>query len=312
MSGWRKSGVPDPTLFFLQQRLVSSFIVPYFEVKQQQEDKRLSGEEPKSPAPQRPTFSEPEQIFRLAEFVGRQGTSTVDCTEPSLLLVLTGKVWSGARRFVPGDATPCRDSRLRLESGTKLWQLTGSSRLLGDLEHFATRLRHKDAEVAAHGARVALLAADIGQRLGFSTRHLERLSLAAYLHDVGKLKLPTHILQTPDSLTPCEWQLMTQHPSYGRQLLEATTLFFLAPIIEHHHERLDGSGYPFGLGGDAVAVEGYVIAVADTFDAITHARPYRQARSPQHALSEINRYSGVLYPREVVGALNAVTRSFSC
>ncbi len=99
---------------------------------------------------------------------------------------------------------------------------------------------------------------------------------------------------------------MTQHPSCGRQLLEATTLDFLTAIIEQHHERFDGSGYPFGLAGDAVALEGYVIAVADTFDAITHARPYRQARSPEAALSEVNRYSGVLYPREVVGALNAV------
>ena len=202
--------------------------------------------------------------------------------------------------------------RLQLEPDTKLWQITGSPELLGDLEHLATQLRSKDAEIAAHGARVALLAKDIGQRLGLSAPQLERLGLAAYLHDVGKLKLSTHILRTPDSLTPCEWRLIMQHPSYGRQLLETTTLAFLASIIEQHHERCDGSGYPFGLVGDAVAVESYIIAVADTFDAITHTRPYRQARSPVTALSEINRYSGVLYPREVVSALNAVTRSFSC
>ena len=201
---------------------------------------------------------------------------------------------------------------MQLKPNTKLWQITGSPELLGDLEHFATQIRRKDAEVAAHSARVALLATDIGRRLGLSAPRRERLGLAAYLHDVGKLKLPTRILQTPDSLTPCEWQLMTQHPGYGRQLLKSTTLAFLAPTIEQHHERLDGSGYPFGLAGDAVAVESYIIAVADTFDAITHTRPYRQARSPVTALSEINRYSGVLYPREVVGALNAATRSFSC
>jgi len=270
----------------------------------------LSGEEPKPPVSHLPVFSESERIFRLAEVVGRQGTSAADCTEPSLLLVLAGKVQLGARRtFVPGDVTPCQGSELLLEPDTKIWQLTGSSVLLGDVEHFATRLRRKDADVAAHSARVALLAKAIGQRLGFSTLHLERLSLAAYLHDVGKLRLPDRILQTPASLTPAEWRLMTQHPSYGRQLLEATTLEFLTIIIEQHHERFDGSGYPFGLTGDAVALEGYVIAVADTFDAITHARPYRQARSPEAALSEVNRYSGVLYPCEVVGALNAATRS---
>ena len=217
------------------------------------------------------------------------------------------------RTFVTGDVMRLQGSqRLQLEPDTKLWQITGSPELLGDLEHFATRLRRKDAEIAAHGARVALLAKDIGQWLGLPAPRLERLGLAAYLHDVGKLKLSAQILQTPDSLTPCEWRLMMQHPGYGRQLLEATTLAFTAPIIEQHHERLDGSGYPFGLAGDAVDVESYIIAVADTFDAITHTRPYRQARSPVTALSEINRYSGVLYPREVVGALNAATRSFSC
>lgn len=276
----------------------------------------MSGEKPRPPTTesQAPTLSESRvEAFRLTECVYKFGLAVADCTESSLFLVLAGQLKLGAHRtLTSGDVTRLQGSqRLQAESGTKLWQITGSSELLGDLEHFATQLRRKDAEVAAHGARVALLAEDIGQQLGLSAPRLERLGLAAYLHDVGKLKLPTRILQTPDSLTPCEWQLMMQHPSYGRQLLEATTLAFTTPIIEQHHERLDGSGYPFGLAGDAVAVESYIIAVADTFDAITHTRPYRQARSPVTALSEINRYSSLLYPREVVGALNAATRSFS-
>lgn len=260
-----------------------------------------------------PTSSEPkDQNFGLTEYIRRSSSVVVANAEPSLLLVLSGQLKGKHRTFTVGDVKSSQGrQRLQLEPDTKLWQITGSSELLGDLEHFATRLRRKDAEVVAHGARVALLAKDIGQQLELPAPHLERLGLAAYLHDIGKLKLPTHILQTPDSLTPCEWRLVMQHPSYGRQLLESTTLAFLASIIEQHHERLDGSGYPFGLAGDAVAVEGYIITVADTFDAITHTRPYRQARSPEAALSEINRYSGLLYPREVVGALNAVTRSFS-
>ena len=276
----------------------------------------MPGRRPNPPTPhQTSTLSKSgSQIFSFTEHTDQSDSAETGCAELSLLLVLTGRLKLGTRyTFIPGDVTSLQSLQsLQLEPGTKLWQITGPSELLGDLEQLATRLRHKDAEVAAHGARVALLARDIGQHLGFSAPRSEQLGLGAYLHDVGKLGLPTHILQTPDSLTPCEWQLMTQHPSYGRQLLETTTLAFLAPAIEQHHERLDGSGYPFGLGGDAVAVEGYIIAVADTFDAITHARPYRQARSPEAALSEINRYSGLLYPCEVVGALNAVTRSFSC
>lgn len=261
-----------------------------------------------------PTSSEPkDRNFGLTEYIRRSSSVVAADAEPSLLLILAGQLKIGKRQTsTAGDVTPLRGSqRLQLETDTKLWQITGSSELMSDLEHFATRLRRKDAEVVVHGARVALLAKNIGQQLELPAPRLELLGLAAYLHDIGKLKLPTHILQTPDSLTPCEWRLVMQHPSYGRQLLEATTLSFLASITEQHHERLDGSGYPFGLAGDAVAVEGYIIAVADTFDAITHTRPYRQARSPEAALSEINRYSGLLYPREVVGALNAVTRSFS-
>ena len=108
-----------------------------------------------------------------------------------------------------------------------------------------------------------------------------------------------------------QWQLMMKHPAAGCELLEDTPLEALGSILEQHHERLDGSGYPHGLKDDAVSLEAYIVAVADTFDAITHTRPYQPVRSVQHALSEINRFSEVLYPGNVVDALNRVSKSFT-
>jgi HD-GYP domain-containing protein (c-di-GMP phosphodiesterase class II) len=116
-------------------------------------------------------------------------------------------------------------------------------------------------------------------------------------------------LQSSQRLSVAQWQHMKAHPVAGRQLLSGTPLEELGFILEQHHERLDGSGYPHGLKEDALSLEASVVAVADTFDAITHARPYQDARSAQHALSEINRYSDVLYPSAVVSALNRVVRS---
>ncbi len=189
----------------------------------------------------------------------------------------------------------------------RLWQITGQAELISSLERFSAQLVRKDAATAAHAARVAQLVAAMGCYLGLSRLRLEHLSLAAYLHDLGKLTLPTELLQTPGRLTPDGWSFMSAHPRAGKQLLETTPLAFLGLLIEQHHKRLDGLGYPFGLKGHEIALENYLIAVADTFDAMTHDRPCRRVQSRARASAEINRYSGVLFPHEVVGALNAVT-----
>jgi HD-GYP domain-containing protein (c-di-GMP phosphodiesterase class II) len=255
--------------------------------------------------------------FKLISYGCPSGTARLPQTaSPSLLLVLAGHVVlataQGDYPLSTGDSLIVREPQLlQLNSSSRLWQVTGSEGALSSLARFGAQLRRKDPPTAAHSARVALLAAMIGEQLGLSKGRLQRLSLAAYLHDLGKLKLPSGLLRTPKHLTLAQWQLMTRHPSYGRELLEATPLGRgdAGAIIEQHHERLDGSGYPAGLTGDVLLLESGVLAVADTFDAITHARPYQEARSTQQALSEINRYSDRLYPREVVTALNTVASS---
>jgi HD-GYP domain-containing protein (c-di-GMP phosphodiesterase class II) len=279
----------------------------------------LRGNKPTPPGklPRAHTFSELEVLdFKLAEHGYPVGTfSAPATTRAALLLVLSGQISSGrtpddVRTYLPGSSLLVRESQpLQVDAAAKVWQVTGSCALLETLERFSTRLVRKDAATAAHSARVALCTASIGSQLGLRAPRLDHLSLAAFLHDLGKLSVPRSILQTRERLTLSEWQLMTQHPGYGRRLLEPTPLAFLGTIVEQHHERLNGSGYPLGLVGNAVQLESYIVAVADTFDAITYARPYQGARSPQQALSEINRYSDILYPREVVSALNAVIKA---
>lgn len=273
---------------------------------------------PSGKLPRTHTFSELEvQDFKLAEHVYPEGrVSAPAATGASLLLVLSGEVGSGrtpdvVRSYLPGSCLTVRESQpLQIDAAAKVWQVTGSKELLKALERFTNQLVRKDAATAAHSARVALLAAGVGRLLRLSTPRFETLCLAAFLHDLGKLSVPRSVLQTSERLTLREWQLMKQHPNYGQRLLEPTPLAFLGTIVEQHHERLNGSGYPLGLSGNAVQLESYIVAVADTFDAMTYTRPYQGARSPQQALSEINRYSDILYPREVVSALNTLIKPF--
>ena len=231
--------------------------------------------------------------------------------EPAVLLVLSGCVTyaRSGQNYGAGEVFTLEDGGV-LRGNARLWYFSGQEGLLKDLRHFSAQLTRKDFATAAHAARVARLAAAIGCYLGLGKARLKHLGLAAYLHDLGKLTLPTTLLQTPEPLTPGEWASMKQHPCAGKRLLEKTSLAFLGLTVARHHERRNGSGYPFGLRGDEVGLESYIIAVADTFDAMTNNRPYRCAQRPQEALDEINHYSGIHYPYEVVAAFNAVIDDF--
>jgi HD-GYP domain-containing protein (c-di-GMP phosphodiesterase class II) len=138
--------------------------------------------------------------------------------------------------------------------------------------------------------------------MGLSHDRLYLLNYGSYLHDIGKVKLPEGLLQKPGKLTAEEWLVMKQHPSMGRELLENSFLQNVGAIVEQHHERLDGSGYPKGLNGLEISLEAYIIAVADTFDAMTTDRPYRAALPVSQALAELHKYADQHYPREVVNA----------
>jgi putative nucleotidyltransferase with HDIG domain len=168
------------------------------------------------------------------------------------------------------------------------------------LMQLADSIEQKDGYTADHCKRIQDFSLRTAEAMGLSHNRLYLLNYGAYLHDVGKAKLPEGLLQKPGKLTPEEWTIMKQHPTMGRELLENSFLQDVGEIIEQHHERLDGSGYPKGLKGLEISLEAFIIAVADTFDAMTTDRPYRAALPVSHALAELRKYADQHYPREVV------------
>lgn len=153
-------------------------------------------------------------------------------------------------------------------------------------------LELRDLETKGHTDRVVALTEALGQRLGFAD--LEGLRLGAYLHDLGKLAIPDSILLKPGTLTDAEWRIMQSHCDIGFGMLE--NLGFLSQtarnIVRYHHERVDGSGYPFGLTRDEIPLEARLFAVVDVFDALLQSRPYKAAWSKQDALRELRKQAG--------------------
>ncbi|RAU20937.1 two-component system response regulator [Paramagnetospirillum kuznetsovii] len=153
----------------------------------------------------------------------------------------------------------------------------------------------RDPETGAHIERMARYTALIARRMGMNADDVERLELAAPMHDVGKVGIPDMILLKPDRLTPSEFTIMKQHAEFGREILKdspSRLVRLAAEIAGSHHEKFDGSGYPAGLAGDAIPLEGRIVAVADVFDALTSTRPYKRPWSVDEAVAFMKEQSG--------------------
>ncbi|PYX41965.1 MAG: hypothetical protein DMG81_02550 [Acidobacteria bacterium] len=147
----------------------------------------------------------------------------------------------------------------------------------------------------------------IAREMGLDDEFLEILRISAQLHDVGKIGIEDHILKKPGALTPEEFEIMKTHTTKGANILRPVSqLKEMLPGIELHHEALDGRGYPYGLQGDQIPLLARVIAVADTFDALTTNRPYQRAHEPQEALKIIQGLVGKRLDPLAVAALIAV------
>jgi len=157
---------------------------------------------------------------------------------------------------------------------------------------------------SGHDGRVAQLAMDIGRQLRMPPAELEVLGRAGLLHDVGKLGIPASILEKPAALTESEWQVMRTHPELGLAILGATgriTREMLAVL--HHHERMDGGGYPYGLAASEIPIEARIVAVADTFDALTSDRPYRRGFTQVEAMARVRVEAGPHLDPTIVASL---------
>ncbi|MGP1677278.1 MAG: HD domain-containing phosphohydrolase [Burkholderiales bacterium] len=161
----------------------------------------------------------------------------------------------------------------------------------------------KDSYTRGHSERVRDISYDIGARLGMAQAELAGLAWSALLHDVGKIGIPDAILCKPDALTGDELTFLMVHPERGCEILRhIERLADVIPAVRHHHERVDGSGYPHGLAGKAIPLQARIIAVADTYDSITSSRAYRAGRGHEEALAEIQRVSGTQLDEDVVRA----------
>ena len=176
---------------------------------------------------------------------------------------------------------------------------------------------HRDVETGAHLDRMAryarFIAKELAPKYGFTDEYIEHLFLFAPLHDIGKISIPDSVLHKPGPLTPEECEVMKQHASKGREIVDAMLAEFglnslpyvevLRNLTEFHHEKMDASGYPLGLQGEDIPIEARIIAVADMFDALTSRRPYKHAWTNEEAFSLLRTLAGTKLDVDCINAL---------
>jgi HD-GYP domain-containing protein (c-di-GMP phosphodiesterase class II) len=259
-------------------------------------------------------------VFAIALSIGVGIVAARRITNP--LEVLTESSHAIAR----GDFS----QRVKLNSRTEIGELADTFNFMsGEIEHFVLDLKRaaaenrelfmnsiqmlagavdeKDPYTRGHSDRVTKYSVLIAQEMGLAQDFIEILQVSAQLHDVGKIGIEDRILKKPGALTAEEFEIMKTHTTKGANILRSVVqLKEMIPGIELHHESLDGRGYPRGLKGDEIPLLPRIIAVADTFDALTTDRPYQQAHDPKDALRIIHSISGKRLDPKPVAALQAI------
>jgi len=219
---------------------------------------------------------------------------------------------------------------VELKSSTEIGELANTfnlmsddlERLVKDLKHAAEENKHlflnsiqmlagavdeKDPYTRGHSDRVTKYSVMIAKELGMSAEEVEKIRIAAQLHDVGKIGIEDRILKKPGALTPEEYEVMKSHTVRGVNILRSVEqLREMIPGIELHHESMDGKGYPYGLKANEIPLSARIIAVADTFDAMTTNRPYQAAHEPEYAIKIINTLARNRLDPKVAGALTKI------
>jgi putative nucleotidyltransferase with HDIG domain len=175
---------------------------------------------------------------------------------------------------------------------------------LGIIRTLLSTLEAKDTYTRGHTERVAMYSVTIAEELGIEGEELENIRIGATLHDIGKLGIMDKVLNKPAALDREERQHIMSHPARGAAILEG--IRFLEPavdLVRHHHEYIDGTGYPDGLSGEEISIGARIVAVSDAFDAMTSGRVYMQAMAVAGALDTLKKKSGKQYDLKVVEAL---------
>jgi putative two-component system response regulator len=182
-----------------------------------------------------------------------------------------------------------------------LTRLPGAVRSIREQEHdqegilfaLAEAVEQRDHHIAGHCQRLAFVAVTLGIAMGLERSNLVALYRGGYLHDVGKVGIPDSILFKPAKLTSEEWTVMRSHSTRGEEICRhLRSMTDVLPIIRHHHERWDGSGYPDGLRGEEIPLLARVLQIADIYDALTSPRPYKPAYTPAEALRTLEEETG--------------------
>lgn len=194
-----------------------------------------------------------------------------------------------------GRSVDCRTARHLVESIVESVVRTPNALAL------LTGLKHRDEYTAQHCVNVAILCVVFGRHLGLPPAELELLGLAGLLHDVGKMRVPLEILNKPGRLTADELAIMQQHPEIGADILSEATDLPRAVIeaAQLHHERADGTGYPFGMTGDRLSRTTMIVAIVDVYDAVTSDRVYHDGVAPHHALGMMYRKAPQSFDRKL-------------
>lgn len=168
-------------------------------------------------------------------------------------------------------------------------------------------LEYYDVATVGHSARVTEYAIKIAERLNLSIETMRRIYWAGYIHDIGKIFVRQDILNKPARLTDAEYELVKLHPVKGEELIsDIEELKEIAKIIRYHHERWDGKGYPEGLSGEEIPLESRILAVADSFEAMTSERPYKRALTVREAIEELKRCSGTQFDPKIVDVMVSI------
>ena len=178
------------------------------------------------------------------------------------------------------------------------------------LQSLVRTVNDHDTYTGGHSCRVATMSGDIARLLGFPKGEIAFMQQAGLVHDIGKIGIPDQLLNKSGPLTPDEHYLVRLHPILGASILSRMPgMDRLVPIVLHHHECWDGSGYPSGVAGVDVPVESRIILVVDAFDAMTSNRPYGRVLAVQEALAELRRHSGTQFDPRLVDVMHEAYRS---